>query len=166
MEALFARRSVRKYTGRPVPDEAVEYLLRAAMCAPSAYNEQPWHFVVLRDRLLLNKIADFHPHAKMLYEAPLAIVVCCDRNLIKCEWFWPQDCSAATQNILIAARAKGLGSVWCGVYPRQELVDGMSMLLNLPEHIIPFSLIAVGYPAEEKPPADRYDPSRVHYEGW
>lgn len=166
MEAIFARRSIRKYTSQPVATDQVEYLLRAAMSAPSAYNEQPWHFMVIRDRQLLNKIADFHPHAKMLYEAPLAIVVCCDQNLKKCEWFWPQDCSAATQNILIAAQAKGLGTVWCGVYPRQELVDGMSRLLNLPEHITPFSLIAVGYPAEEKAPADRYDPARVHYDRW
>ncbi len=166
MEAILARRSIRKYTNKPVPDDVVGDLLRAAMSAPSAYNEQPWHFVVIRDREVLDKIPEFHPHTQMLHEAPLAILVCCDQNLKKTDWFWPQDCAAATENILIAVQAKGLGAVWCGVYPRQELMDGMRRLLGLPEHITPFSLVAIGYPAEEKPPANRYDESRVHYDRW
>ncbi len=166
MDAILARRSIRKYTSRPVPDDVVRDLLRAAMSAPSAYNEQPWHFVVIRDREVLDKIPEFHPHTRMLHEAPLAILVCCDQNLKKSDWFWPQDCAAATENILIAVQPKGLGAVWCGVYPRQELMDGMRRLLGLPEQITPFSLVAIGYPAEEKPPADRYDESRVHYDRW
>lgn len=166
MDAIIARRSIRKYTSSPVPDDVVRDLLRAAMSAPSAYNEQPWHFVVIRDRGVLDGIPEFHPHTRMLHEAPLAILVCCDQNLKKTDWFWPQDCAAATENILIAVQAKGLGAVWCGVYPRQELMDGMRRLLGLPEHITPFSLVSIGYPAEEKPPADRYDESRVHYDRW
>lgn len=163
-DVIFKRRSIRKYTQEPVSPEDIEYILRAAMAAPSARNLQPWHFIVIEDRELLNKIPDIQPYTKMLYEAPLAIVVCGDKKVS--ENYWVQDCSAATQNILLAATSRGLGSVWCGIYPRETRYQALMELLDLPEHIIPLNVIAIGHPAEEKPPANRYDKSKVHYNKW
>lgn len=166
MEAILTRRSIRKYAKEPVPDEIIKELLQAAMSAPSAGNERPWQFVVIRDRKTLDEIPSFHPYAQMLKEAPVAILVCGDLHLEKNRGYWIQDCAAATENMLIAAHAKGLGGVWLGIYPREERVAGMKRLLRIPEHVIPFSLVSIGYPAEEKPPANRYDESRIHRERW
>ena len=102
----------------------------------------------------------------MLKDAPLAIVVCGDERLERYKGFWVQDCSAATQNLLLAAHAVGLGAVWLGVYPVQQRVAKTQDLLGLPEGVIPLAIIAVGHPAERKPPADRYDASRVHRNSW
>ena len=165
MEAILTRRSIRKYTKQPVPDEVLKELLEAAMCAPSAGNQQPWCFVVIKDRKILDEIPKFHTYAQMLKEAPVAVLVCCDSDLQLGE-FGVQDCSAATQNILLAAHAKGLGAVWLGVYPREQRVTAIKKLLNLPEHIIPISLISIGYPAEQKHRQDRYRADRVHYNQW
>ena len=166
IQTILSRRSIRKYTSQPVPQELIDELLKAAMSAPSAGNEQPWHFVVIRDRKVLNEIPKSHPYSKMLKEASAAILVCGDLEEERHKGFWIQDCSAATQNILIAAHAKGLGAVWLGVYPREERIDGLRKLLGIPEHVMPLSLISIGYPAEQKPPADRYDTSRIHNDRW
>lgn len=166
MEAILSRRSIRRYTEQAVSDETIQELLAAAMSAPSAGNEQPWHFVVIKDRDILNEIPNLHPHSGMLKDAPVAILVCGDLDLQKYEGFWVQDCSAATQNLLVAAQAKGLGGVWLGVYPSEDLVVGLRKMLNMPDNVVPFSLISIGYPAEQKPPADRYDASRVHNDQW
>lgn len=166
LQAVLSRRSIRRYEARPVDDELVRDLLRAAMSAPSAGNEQPWHFVVIRDRGLLDAIPEIHPYSLMLRESPAAVLVCGDTTLEKNKGFWVQDCSAATENILVAATALGLGTVWLGVYPREDRVRGLRKLLGIPEHVIPFSIIPIGYPAERKPPADRYADSRVHYDRW
>jgi nitroreductase len=166
MDAILSRRSIRKYTGQPVPDEAVEELLRAAMSAPSAGNQQPWQFVVIKDRGILDQIPKYHPYSQMLKEASVAILVCGDLKSEKHKGYWIQDCSAATENFLIALEAKGLGGVWLGVYPREDRVAGIRKLLGIPEHIVPLSLIPVGFKDEEKPPANRYDPSRVHHDRW
>lgn len=167
MDAILKRRSIRKYTNQPVPEEVVIQLLEAAMAAPSAGNEQPWQFIVITEREILDKIPSIHPYSHMIKEAPLAILVCADMTLNKYDVdYWIQDCSAATQNILLAAAANGLGTVWLGVYPRKERVEGLSKLFSLPEHIIPFSLIPVGYPGEEKPAISRYKEDRVHYNKW
>jgi nitroreductase len=165
-EALLSRRSIRKYAAEAVSEEAVRRLLEAAMAAPSAGNEQPWHFVVIRDRATLDEIPTFHEHAQMMHEAPLAILVCADDRSKKYEIFWPQDCAAATQNLLLAAHASGLGAVWVGVYPVEGLITRLKKLLGLPPEVTPFALVAVGHPAEEKPPAERYDEARVHRERW
>ena len=166
MDAILSRRSIRKYTAQPVSDEVIKELLEAAMNAPSAGNEQPWHFVVIKDRQILNEIPKIHPYSQMLRNAPLAILICGDEQLQKYEGYWSQDCSAATENMLIAAHAKGLGAVWLGVYPIEDRVIGIRKLLGIPKHVIPFSLISIGYPAEQKPRADRYDDSRVHHNRW
>lgn len=165
MDAIFTRRSIRKFKSDDVPPGMVEYLLRAAMSAPSAGNQQPWHFIVVRDRVTLEKVTKIHQYAAMMNEAPVAILVCGDLELEKHEGFWMQDCSAATENILIAAESKGLGAVWVGVYPRNN-VDAFQQLFALPGNVIPLCAIAVGWPAEKKPPADRYDEKRIHHEKW
>ena len=166
MEAILSRRSIRRYTDKKVSDEVVKELLEAGMSAPSAGNEQPWHFVAITDHKILDEIPKIHPYSGMLKEAPLAILICGGESLQKYKGYWVQDCSAATENILIAANAIGLGGVWLGVYPIEERVDGIRKLLGMPEKVIPFALLSIGYPAEQKPPADRYNESRVHYEKW
>jgi nitroreductase len=166
MDAILTRRSIRHYTAQPVAEELITGFLKAAMAAPSAGNEQPWEFVVLTERTILDRIPSFHPYAAMLKEAPAAILVCGDLAREKHEGYWVQDCSAATENILIAVKEKGLGAVWLGIYPREERVRGLRQLLSIPETIVPFALVAIGYPAEKKEPADRFDASRLHYNSW
>jgi nitroreductase len=165
-EAILSRRSIRKYLQTPVSEHDIHQLLDAAMNAPSSSNGQPWHFVVVSDRKLLDEIPRFHAYSGMLKEAPLAVVVCGDTSLEKTKGVWVQDCSAATQNLLLAARALGLGSVWLGVYPLEERMAGVRALLGLPDRIIPLAIIAVGHPAESKPPANRFNPERVHRNKW
>lgn len=166
MEAILSRRSIRKYTEQPVSGEIVKELLEAAMSAPSAGNQQPWHFVVIRDRQILNQITGVHPHSLMLKEAPAAVLVCGDLILERHKGYWVQDCSAATENMLIAAQAKGLGAVWLGVYPREDRVAGIRKIIGLPDHVVPFAIVSIGYPGEHKPPSNRFDPGRIHYDRW
>lgn len=166
LEAIYTRRSVRDFTQDPVSKEDIQDLLKAGMQAPSAKNEQPWHFIVIDDPDILHAVPSFHPHAKMLFQAPLAILVCSDRRLELKRASWIQDCSAATENILLAAHAKGLGAVWLGVFPDADRVQGMQTLLALPPDIRPMALVAVGHPASRPEAVDRYDESRVHYNGW
>jgi nitroreductase len=160
------RRSIRSYTDEPVGDEATETILRAAMAAPSAGNEQPWHFVLIRDRGAMNRIMEVHPYAAMLAQAPLCIAVLGERPLEKHRGYWVQDTSAATQNILLAAHALGLGAVWLGVHPVAAREAGVKEILCLPEGVECLALIAVGHPAESPAAADRYLPERVHVERW
>jgi len=166
LEAIFTRRSVRNFKPDPVPDNDVHDLLKSGMQAPSAKNEQPWHFIVIDDPDLLHAIPEFHPFSKMLLTAPMAILVCSDRKLETKRASWLQDCSAATENILLAAHAKGLGAVWLGIFPDSERVHGMQALLNMPKDIRPVSLVAVGYPESQPEPVDRYKQDRVHYNQW
>jgi nitroreductase len=133
------------------------------MAAPSASNAQPWHFVVVSDRRQLDALAAVLTNGQMLRQAPLAIVVCGEPARSD---YWVQDCSAATENILLAAHALGLGGVWLGVYPRADRVTAVSEVADLPAHIIPLCVLSLGFPAEEKAPADRYNEARVHRERW
>jgi len=166
LEAILTRRSIRQFTDQAVSEAVIEDLLRAAMSAPSAGNQQPWQFVVITDRQILDTIPSIHPYSAMLRQAPLAILVCGDEHLETHKGYWVQDCSAATQNLLLAAHARGLGAVWLGIYPRMERVTGLRKLLGLPEHVVPLALVAIGHPAEHLPPADRYDAARVHRNRW
>ena len=161
---ILARRSVRRYTDQPVSEEHITMLLEAAMAAPTASNRRPWHFVVVTDKTKLRALADRHPYAKMLYEAPLCIAVCGEPALS--EKFWVQDCSAATENILLAATGMGLGAVWLGVHPDRERERAVRETLGIPANITPLCLIAVGHPAEHPPARTQYDQARVHREGW
>ncbi|NLN71111.1 MAG: nitroreductase family protein [Chloroflexi bacterium] len=166
LKAIFTRRSVREFKQDLVSEADVHDLLRAGMQAPSARNEQPWHFIVIDDPALLHAIPEFHPYSKMLLEAPLAILVCSDHKLESKRTSWVLDCSAATQNILLAAHAKGLGAVWVGIFPNAERVAGMQSLLEMPEDVQPVALVAVGHPAATPEPADRFKKERVHQNKW
>jgi nitroreductase len=166
METILSRKSIRQYTAKRVPREVINEILHAAMSAPSAGNERPWHFIVLTDRAVLDEIPKFHPYSAMLKQASVAILVCGDAMLEKHKGYWVLDCAAATENMLLAIHARGLGAVWCGVYPTEDRVLNLRKLLKLPDHIIPFSLIPIGFPAEEKKAGDRFDGSRVHENRW
>jgi len=164
IDTIFSRRSIRRYTREPVSEEDIRTILEAAMAAPSASNRKPWHFVVVSERDTLNRLAEAHKYAKMLNEAPLCISVCGDQSVS--ERFWVQDCSAATENLLLAAAALGLGAVWCGVHPSQDRVKDISEILGIEAPVAPLNIIAIGHPAEEKEPRTQYDEDRVHREKW
>lgn len=166
MDAILGRRSIRKYADKAVTRDQIDILIRAAMSAPSANNEQPWHFVIIDERKTLDKLAEIHPYAKMLFDAPLAVLICGDLDLEKFPGYWVVDCSAACENLLLAAHAIGLGAVWLGVYPRQERIESISKFLGLPERIKPLSLISIGHPAEKKPPSERFNRERIRFNHW
>ncbi len=166
MDAILARRSIRKYTAEPVSDDDERALLEAAMAAPSAGNEQPWQFVTIRERATLVAITEFHEYAQMLKRAPLGILVCGEPGARKRRAYWEQDCSAAVENMLIMAQSRGLGAVWLGIHPELDREAACRKLLGIPEELVPFAIVAVGHPAETKPPAERYDDARVHSERW
>ena len=167
MKEIFERRSIRQYTDASVSDADMEKLLRAAMQAPSAGNQQPWEFVVLRDKETMLKILAFHEYSNPLKTADCAIVVCGKQaKMERMRPYMAQDCAAATQNILLEATHLGLGAVWMGVYPEEKRVNGVRELIGAPEDIIPFCIIALGHPAEQPAPADRYDAERVHINKW
>ena len=166
MKAILGRRSIRKFTGEKIPEVDVKKFLEAAMAAPSACNQQPWHFVVIEDKKSFNKIMEIQPYTKMLEKASHAIVVCADPELQTCPGFWVQDITAATENLLLAVHALGYGATWCGIYPNDNPVWGIRELLSLPKNIMPLNVIAIGVPDEEKPPSNRYNPERVHHEKW
>ena len=164
-EAQFNRRSICQYTQKTVPDELVQNLLKAAMYDPSARNGQPWHFVVIRDRAILNSIPSFHPYATMVPQSQLAIPVCgkVDPSIPS---YWLVDCAEATENLLLAVHASGLGAVWQGVAPRTERIEGMRKLIPLPKGFESFALIPIRYPAEKKELPDRFIPDRIHKDRW
>ena len=167
MNSIYHRISVRKYTDQPVEKEKIQAILKAAMQAPSAANQQPWEFVVLKDKETMLKVLEFHPYSTPLKTAACAIVVCMKKPtsdaLVP---YRIQDCAAATQNILLEAAHLGLGAVWMGVYPDETRVNGVRELIQAPAEITPFCIIAVGHPAEQPAPTDRYDESRVHINQW
>ncbi|MCG3222208.1 MAG: nitroreductase family protein [Candidatus Heimdallarchaeota archaeon] len=166
MDNILTRRSIRKFVDKPVSDEDIESILRAAMASPSAGNMQPWEFLVIKDRKILDKVPEIHQYAKMALESPIAIVVCCDTSKKVREGFWIQDCSAASQNILLAAHALGLGAVWCGIYPNEERTKAFQELLKMPSDVYPVNIIPIGHPAEEKEPSDRYTEEKIHIDKW
>lgn len=165
-DTLFGRRSIRRFLPGEVSDEVVHRLLKAGMAAPSAGNEQPWHFIVIRQRETLRALSATHPYAAMVQEADVAILVCADMELVKHRDYWPQDCAAAAQNMLLAAHAMGLGSVWVGVYPRESRMREVRSVITLPETIHPFALLPFGIPGEQKGPEDRFRNDRIHKEHW
>lgn len=162
-DAIITRRSTRKFKDKKISKEIIEEILKAAMFAPSAYNEQPWQFIVIDDRNLLDEIPNIHPHADMCKKAPLAILVCADLTKEQSENMYVLDCAAATQNIMLAAHDKNIGSVWVGIYFRKDHIDAFTKFLSLPKHIIPISLVPLGYPDEELKKADRFKKDRIHY---
>lgn len=165
-DVLKTRRSIRSYQQKDVSDELIEKLISSAMTAPSAGNQQPWHFIVIRDHDKQVKIPSFHPYCKMVAEAPAAVLVCGDPVGKKWSDFWVQDCSAAVQNFLLAARAEGLATVWTGVYPVKERMKGCRELFLIPSHVIPFAIIPVGWPKDGDSfrEIDRFNPDLIHTE--
>lgn len=163
LAAIFSRRSIRVYTDEPVSEAELQSLLEAGMAAPSASNRKPWHFVVVTDRETLCALAEAHPYGKMLAKAGAGIAVCGDPDVSA---WWVQDCSAATENILIAAAALGLGAVWLGSHGSPEREKALRGILGIPDSIGVLSLLSIGHPAEEKEARTQYDSRRVHRNGW
>lgn len=168
IENIMTRTSIRQFTEQPVAKDTIDILLKAGMAAPSAMNKQPWAFVAVTEREMLDSLNAHHPYAN-LKTATAAIIVCGDMAKTiegAGREYWVQDCSAATENILLAAHACGLGAVWCGVYPVEERIKEVSAVLGLPEEIIPLNIITMGYPAENPEPKDKWNPANVHYQKW
>ena len=165
---VFGRRSIRQYQTAPVADETVADLLAAAMAAPSACKKDPWRFVVVRERARLAAIAAALPNGKMLAQAAVGIAVCGDLGAAHGGElsYLLQDCSAAIENLLLAAHALGLGACWLGVHPRQPRIEALTKILELPDKVLPVCCIALGWPAEEQPARTRFEPSYVHRETW
>ena len=166
LDNIATRTSVRDYEARPVEKEKIEKMLRAAMAAPTAMNKQPWHFVVVDQRNVLDALAGANPYAKMLKKAPLAIVVCGNTDKMiegGGRDFWIQDASAATENLLLAAHAMGLGAVWTGAYPSEERCISISKVLSLSDNLIPLNMIVVGYPAEQPQPKQKFKEENISY---
>jgi nitroreductase len=166
--AILTRRSIRDYTPHPVPEELIKLLLEAGMSAPSAFDERSTEFIVINDRHILDEIHKFNPKRPQLKEATVAIMVCGnqDKEKFKGKGFWQLDGAVASENILIAANALGLGAVWTAIYPFQDRISKIQKMLNLPEQVIPLNIIPIGYPAERKMRENLYDASRVHTNRW
>lgn len=166
LDNIATRTSIRDYEARPVEKEKIEKMLRAAMAAPTAMNKQPWHFVVVDQRNVLDALAGANPYAKMLKKAPLAIVVCGNTDKMiegGGRDFWIQDASAATENLLLAAHAMGLGAVWTGAYPSEERCISIIKVLSLSDNLVPLNMIVVGYPAEQPQPKQKFKEENISY---
>ncbi|WDC85340.1 nitroreductase family protein [Caloramator sp. mosi_1] len=164
MEVIFKRRSIRRYQDKEVEKEKIEKLLRAAMQAPSAGNQRPWEFIVVKDKAILEKLSSVSPYSKMIAKANLAIVLLCNKKYMKYPEYWQQDIAAATQNLLLEAVYLGLGAVWLGIAPLKERMEYVKGIFNLPENIDVFSIVPVGYPLEENKFVDRYEENRVKFD--
>ena len=168
LENIMTRTSIRQFTDQQIGKDTLENIVKAGMAAPSAINAQPWAFVIVTEKATLDSLNAVHPYAN-LKTATAAIIVC--GNMEKAmdgegREYWVQDCSAATENILLAAHAYGLGAVWCGVYPIQERVNAVKEVLGLPGHIVPLNIVTMGYPAINPEPKDKFKPENIHYQKW
>jgi nitroreductase len=167
IETIHQRKSVRNFTDRKVTKSQLEKIVRAGMAAPTAVNKQPWAFVAITDREILDKLGSGLPYAKMLLKAPAAIVVCGNLEKALQGWgqqFWIQDCAAASQNILLAVESMGLGAVWTAAYPAKDRMETVTKVLNLPKHIVPLNVIPVGYPVGVEKPKDKWKPENLHWQ--
>ena len=168
IENIMTRTSIRQFTSEPVSKDTLDILVKAGMAAPSAVNKQPWEFVVITERSVLDSLMARHPYSN-LKTATAAIVVCGNMNETlegEGQGYWIQDCSAATENILLAAHGLGLGAVWCGVYPSSERVEAVKSVLGMPEYITPLDIVTLGWPAQNPEPKDKWKPEKVHYQTW
>jgi nitroreductase len=167
LELLLTRRSIRRYKQEPIKKQIIIKLLRAGMAAPSAFNQQPWEFVVIQDKELLKKIANLHHYASMAKYAAGCIVICANPEKDKRSLdMWPQDCAASTENVLLAAHGFGLGAVWIGIYPNDEYMNVFRNVCKIPSEMIPFSGVCFGVADAKKPSANRFDESRIHWDSW
>lgn len=169
IEDIMTRTSVRAYSQKEIEPEKIDTLLRAAMAAPTAGNKQPWRFVVINDKAILNSIGENFHTMTMAKEAAIAVVACGDVTATfdgEGRDYWIQDVSAASENLLLAAHAMGLGAVWCGIYPIADRVSQFSEMLDLPGNIIPLACICIGYPQGETAPKDKWKPEYIRYNTW
>jgi nitroreductase len=167
MEEIFNRRSIRKFKNQTVEPEKVDRLLRAAMQAPSAANQQPWEFIVVQDKAMLERVSQTSPYAKPVVGSAVTFVLLGNEEALRVPTAWEQDMSAAAQNLLLEAVHLGLGGVWLGVATSDVVAENVRSLFNLPDNMKPFALISVGYPDEQKNEfVDRYNEEKVHYEKW
>ena len=177
LDVIFSRKSVRSYTDQPVSDEQVETMLRAAMAAPTGMNVQPWRFVVVRDQAVKDKLAG--PRGGIIAQAPVVFVICGETTLMRKPFGqpdaeavevpngnWTQDCSAATENLLLAAEALGLGAVWTAAHPYEDRVNPIREALGLPDNVTPLCVVPCGYPAGDDQPKDKWKPENIHYDKW
>jgi nitroreductase len=169
LKTIFSRKSIRSYKDEPVSKEKLETLVKAGMAAPTAVDKRPWEFIVITDRKVLSQLADALPYAKMASSAAAAIIVGGD---VRKQWggmdsdYWIMDCSAATENILLAAESMGLGAVWTAIYPEDARIRAVRQILGIPPHIVPLNLVPVGVPAGRERPKDKYDPKQIHWNKW
>ncbi len=166
LQAIHSRRSIRQFTDTPVTDGELTTLLQAAMAAPCAGTAQAWEFVAVTDRAQLDAASTLHGGALMLKGATAGVLVCGVPGREKMPGFWPQDCAAAAQNLLLAAHAGGLGACWVGIYPLDDIVARARAIFGVPEEVVPLAMIAIGHPAESPQMPDRYDPAKVHRDRW
>lgn len=165
MNSIFNRRSIRAYKEKSVEDEKIEKLLRAAMQAPSAGNQQPWEFIVIREKDNLKKLSEMSPYSKCIEKAPLAIVLIADESKMRFPENWQQDMGASAENILIEAAELELGAVWLGAAPAEDRMNYIKEMFNLKESLKPYCVISIGYPdLQENKFVDRFDGKRIHYE--
>ena len=168
IENIMTRTSIRQFTDQPVAKDTLDLIVKAGMAAPSAMNAQPWAFVVITEKEVLDTLNAIKPWFN-LKTATAAIVVCGDLGKTQegpLQEYWVQDCSAVTENMLLAAHAYGLGAVWCGVYPNPDLIFPVSSVLGLPENVIPLNVVTMGYPAENPEPKDKFKSENIHYQKW
>lgn len=168
IDNILTRVSVRQFTGEPISQQQIDTLLQCAMAAPSAINKQPWAFIVITDTALLQRIGNEMPNSRCQNNPACAFVPCGDltKAIPDLPEFWINDVSAATENLLLAAHAMGLGAVWTGVHPSAERVAQLQSLLNFPEHIVPLCIVPVGYPAETPAIKEKFSADNIHYNGW
>lgn len=166
IDTIYDRRSVRKYTDKEVNPDLVDEVLRAAMFAPSGCNKQPWHFVVFNEKEIITEIKNMHPYASALATAPVCIMVCGDTEKEMASGFYQVDCSAAIENMILAAKALGLDTCWMGIYPWEDVMAAFTKKFKLPENVKPFALISLGYSDVKQERPRRYDSSRIHYNKW
>lgn len=175
LDVIMSRKSVRSYTDQALSDEQIETLLRAAMAAPTGMNVQPWRFVVVRDQEMKNTLAG--PRGGMVAQAPCVIVICGQTTMSRTPFgggeavesenpLWAEDCAAATENLLLAAEAMGLGAVWTGCYPLPDRQPAVKAALGLPANVEPFAVVPIGYPAGDDKPKDKWKPENIHYDRW
>lgn len=169
IKSIMSRTSVRSYTDQTIQKKDLETIVKTGMSAPTAVNKQPWAFVVIDNKEMMNKLAEQLKNASMLKNAAAAIVVCGDLSLAltgEGQEYWIQDCSAATENILLAAHSMGFGAVWCGIYPNKERMKVLYSELSLPENVIPLNIIPIGVPDKKNEPKDKWKPERLHWNKW
>lgn len=166
IDFLRTRRSIREYQDKRIPKEILIEILKTAMYAPSAHNKQPWEFFIVEERKILDEISNNHPYAKMLKKAPAAIVVLADTKKQPDKGYYSQDCSAATMNILLSAWAYKIGSCWIGIFPKEERIEIVKKILNVPEKYIPFSIVSLGYPVKSPEKIERFDEKKIHINVW